>query len=305
MSCPASGGASHAGLGRLAAAVAAAVLAWAVPVAAHLGSPDVFFEGNAGEYRMLVVVRMPRVIPGIAEIEVRPISPGVSRVRVTPLRIRGLGSDLEPAADLAQPDAGRPGVHLARLWLMQRGAWKVRVSADGDRGSGELFVPVAAVSNATLPMRLSLRWLLGTLALLLIAGAVAIVGASVREATSPPGLEPAAGLIRRGRWAMAIATALILGVLSLGGLWWRAAAANAAAALYKTPEVAGTLIDPRTLSVTAVTARGASNVRDGSPAGRDLVPDHGHLMHLFLVRSPGMDWMAHLHPRQTAGGGFE
>ena len=190
-------------------AVAALLLASAVPAAAHLGSPDVFLEGNAGDYRMLVVVRMPRVIPGVAEIEVRPLSTGVRSVRVTPMRIRGLGSDLQPAADIAQPGSDRPDVYRAQLWLMLRGAWKVRIVADGDRGTGELFVPVGAVSSATLPMRRSLRWVLGALALLLVAGAVAIVGASVREGTSRPGIDPTAESVRRGRWAMAIASALI------------------------------------------------------------------------------------------------
>ncbi len=289
----------------LAVAVAALLLASAVPAVAHLGSPDVFLEGNAGEYRMLVVVRMPRVIPGVAEIEVRPLSIGVRSVRVTPMRIRGLGSELQPAADIAQPGRDRPDVYRAQLWLMLRGAWKVRIVADGDRGTGELFVPVGAVSSATLPMRRSLRWVLGALALLLVAGAVAIVGASVREGTSRPGIDPTAESVRRGRWAMAIASALILGVLSLGGFWWRAAAADAAAVVYKTPEVTGTLTDPRTLSLTTATPDGSSGAPDFGRARGDLVPDHGHLMHLFLVRAPGMDMIAHLHPRQTARGQFE
>jgi hypothetical protein len=151
--------------------------------------------------------------------------------------------------------------------------------------------------------------------LLLVAGAVAIVGASVREGTSAPGIDPTAESIRRGRWAMVIAAALIVGVLSLGGFWWRAAARDAAAVVYKTPEVTATLTDPRTLSITPV-AQGTALTpvaQDSSPALRglnslaldDLVPDHGHLMHLFLVRAPGMDLIAHLHPQQTAGGQFE
>jgi hypothetical protein len=272
-----------------------------VPTSAHIGSPDVFLEGNAGDYRMLVVVRMPRVIPGVAEIEVRPLSTGIRTVRVTPMRIRGLGSDLEPVADIAQPSRDRPVVYRAQLWLMLRGAWKVRIVADGDRGAGELFVPVGAVSGATLPMQRSVRWILGALALLLVTGAVAIVGASVREGTSAPGIAPTAESIRRGRRAMLIAAALIVGILSLGGFWWRSAARDAAALVYKTPEVAATLTDPRTLSITPV-------AQDSSPSRRrfnDLVPDHGHLMHLFLVRAPGMDLIAHLHPQQAAGGRFE
>ena len=47
------------------------LLAAALPLGAHVGSPDVFFEGSAGPYRLFVTVRMPQVIPGVAEIEVR------------------------------------------------------------------------------------------------------------------------------------------------------------------------------------------------------------------------------------------
>ena len=38
---------------------------------AHVGSPDVFYEGMAGPYRLLVTIRPPIVIPGVAEIEIR------------------------------------------------------------------------------------------------------------------------------------------------------------------------------------------------------------------------------------------
>ena len=35
-----------------------------------------------------------------------------------------------------------------------------------------------------------------------------------------------------------------------------------------------------------------------------MIPDHGHLMHLFLIRLPGMEQMWHLHPQRSEGGQF-
>ena len=44
-----------------------------VPACAHIGSPDIYAEGSAGPYRLLVTIRPPLVIPGVAEIEVLAI----------------------------------------------------------------------------------------------------------------------------------------------------------------------------------------------------------------------------------------
>ena len=38
---------------------------------AHVGSPDTFFSGQAGSYPVRVSVRLPGVIPGLAQITVR------------------------------------------------------------------------------------------------------------------------------------------------------------------------------------------------------------------------------------------
>jgi hypothetical protein len=37
----------------------------------------------------------------------------------------------------------------------------------------------------------------------------------------------------------------------------------------------------------------------------DLVPDHDHLMHLYLVREPGLDVVYHLHPEMKKAGVFQ
>src|SRR3954449_4853662 len=52
-----------------------------IATTAHIGSPDVWFEGSAGPYHVVVYVKVPDVIPGIADISVRV--PGAVPDRVT------------------------------------------------------------------------------------------------------------------------------------------------------------------------------------------------------------------------------
>ena len=47
-----------------------ATLHGAPPAAAHVGSPNVFFDGMAGPYAVRVIIRPPSVVPGLAEIVV-------------------------------------------------------------------------------------------------------------------------------------------------------------------------------------------------------------------------------------------
>jgi hypothetical protein len=287
---------------RKALLVALALFLLAATPSAHIGSPDVYFQGNAGPYQLLVVVRMPRVIPGVADIEVRALSPGPTRVQVVPMRIRGLGAEFAPVPDTAERATGDPALFRAQLWIMLRGAWKVQIDADGDQGRGELAVPVAAMSTMAPPMQRPLKWLLAVLLTILMVGLVGIVGAAVREGASPPGEQPSPSASRRARLAMVSAAAIIVLVVWAGDWWWGLEATANANRVYKVPHLAATLDGTRTLSFAFET------LRSRRPADRvrtdDLLPDHGHLVHLFLVRAPGLDQMFHLHPVRQEGGLF-
>src|SRR5262249_9512029 len=99
-----------------------ALLAWAPATArAHVGSPDVFFEGEAGPYHLFVTVRSPTVIPGVANIEVRSRDE-LRALRVVPLRLTGPGSEYPPTPDLADRSREDPYFFKASLWLMERGS---------------------------------------------------------------------------------------------------------------------------------------------------------------------------------------
>ena len=56
-----------------------------VPCLAHVGSPDVYFQGQAGPYQLAVTIRTPQMIPGVAEIEIRSSTAALRQVKIVPL----------------------------------------------------------------------------------------------------------------------------------------------------------------------------------------------------------------------------
>ena len=262
---------------------------------AHVGSPDVYFDGHAGPYRLLVTVRPPAMIPGLAQIEVRSESPDVQAIKVVPLYIVGEGSKYPPASDDLQRSKDDPRFFTGQLWIMGSGSWKVRVQADGAAGSGEVAVPVPAFATRTLSMQRTLGWFLFAVMAVLVGAFVSIMGAGSREGFLDPGQKAGRAQWLRGGIAMGVAALLLIGILFLGNAWWDAEASDRATrVIYKPPPMTVTVNPPGVLTLNV----GPTNwlAWDGKSNTISLIPDHGYLMHLFLVRLPQMDRFYHLHP---------
>jgi hypothetical protein len=274
------------------------VLLASFSVSAHVGSPDVYFEGDAGPYHLYVTVRVPQVIPGIAEIQVRSASNDVQRIEIVPMRLSGPGSNLPPTPDVAERSKQDSQFFTGSLWLMEFGALKVRVTAEGSKGKGELSVPVPAFAQRTLPMQRSLGGLLGFLMVFLAVGLVFIAGAATREGNLEPGATPSTARKRRARIVMAVTTAVVLGILYLGRAWWgtEAASYKRDVNFFKPPLAETTLENGNRL---VIRAKGQDPAWSEDVKMEDLIPDHNHLMHLFLISTPGMERMWHLHPNRA------
>jgi hypothetical protein len=271
-------------------------LALAAAAPAHVGSPDVFYEGSAGPYRLFVTVRPPFVIPGVAEIEIRSASEDVREVHIVPLRLTGPGARLAPTPDVARRSKQDPQFYTGTLWIMQGGSWQVRVEADGARGKGSLSVPVPALAQGTKQMQKGLGALLVALMLVLALGVVSIAGASAREVRLEPGQKPGPADIRRGRVVMAATAALVALILYAGNRWWNLDAGDYRRNVYKPIQMSAE-IQPEGQLHLRLRAEWFLRVDN-------LIPDHGHLMHLFVIRLPEMDRFWHLHPEQIGSGMF-
>ena len=269
------------------------LLAAAAPLYSHVGSPDVFYEGAAGPYRLLVTIRPPQVIPGVAEIEIRSAGSGVETVRIAPLRLSA-DRQYSPVPDIARRSKEDPQFFTGSLWLMATGSWKVLIQVDGKLGKGELAVPVPALSTRVLGMRTPLVLTLIVLGLVLVIGVASIVAASVREAQLEPGETPPPRRIARARFLLVATLAGMAAILYLGNSWWTAEAGNYARIIYKPLTFKASVKEGKQL-VLKLEDPGWLNRRTD-----DLLPDHGHLMHLYVVNLPRMDQAWHLHPERGA-----
>jgi len=282
-------------------AVMGTLIALAYPASAHVGSPDVFYEGSAGPYHLFVTVRVPQVVPGVAEVEVRANSDDVYEISTAVARLTGPGSTYAPVPDVATRSRTDPRFFTSSLWLMEYGSLRVLLHVKGIHGPAELSVPVASFGQSVRTMPTSLGALLLVLALGLIAGAVAIVGAATRESMVAPGAEVPPEYRRRAVRAMAVMT-IFVSLTFYGGLSWWKSDANAYASIanfFKSPKCSATLAGNR------ITIRPTDQIWLDNEKVEELIPDHGHIMHLFLVRNPGLDRIWHLHPERTDRGTFE
>jgi len=273
-------------------AAAALALGFAPPASAHVGSPDTWFEGAAGPYPVRVVVRAPGVVPGLAEIDVRVLSGRPEHVTVQ-LYGWNVGARGAPAPDEAKRVPGDAQLWSVNLWFMESTSYGVHLGVSGPDGSGVAVIPVQTVATQRLAMTPGLAATLLALALFLVFGLVTVVGAAVRESSLPPGVEPDARQRGRARVAMAVAAVLLAAALYGGRNWWGSVDRGYVKGLYR----------PMHASASVADSAGARWVRfaidDERLTGRrwsPLIPDHGKLMHLFLVNKTDMSTMAHLHP---------
>lgn len=267
---------------------------------AHVGSSGVTFEGSAGRYKILANITPPDVIPGVALVTIY-LENNAKDVTIAANPVFWLsGSEGAPPAEAAVPSRAAPGQYEVKIWMMTSGASGIQLTIKGPLGKGSVVIPMMAIATAKRNMPAGLGWVLAIMAIFLMVLMATIIGSSVSDGLLSPGDQLSAKLKKRRRNGF-IATLVILGVILWGGgTWWNGVAEEYQQSVYQ-PLQAKTTIHKGMLSLVIDTVSlQKTGARQFNPSRKMsyLVPDHGKLMHLFLVRSGELDVFAHLHPQR-------
>ncbi len=281
------------------AIVSTALLGWML-LSAHVGTSQVVFEGGAGGYPVRVLINPPGVVPAQVPISVRVLEGTPTRVTVRAAQWN-VGTNGAPPAEAAALVPGDPGVWAHDLWIMTASTYAVYVSVEGPAGNGSVVVPMQTAATRTLAMTRGMSVLLGVLGVLLVTGLLTIVGAAVREGSLPAGDAPSTARRRTARIAIASTASLLALALFGGSKWWDAEAAAYSRSILKPFRIESSVrsVDAsRVLTITIVDSLWRSNRL------LPLMPDHGKLMHLFLVDADAQQTIAHLHPLRVEADAF-
>jgi hypothetical protein len=279
-------------------------------LSAHVGSPDTWFEGNAGPYHVTVQIEPAGVVPGVAKIFVRVDGDELYRVAVQANKFDATGGAPPPEPAALIP--GSQGSYGGKLWIMSGGSNSVTVYVTGNKGTGSVVIPAAVVAYSRLKLDKPMAVGLGAMGIFLFAGLVTIVGAAVRESTLSPGQPPSSETTRRARIAMALTSVVLIAAITGGWRWWSSEDASYQKSLYKPLQSKATVTgnpagDSLEVAITEPSwvHRGDSSwmQKNRMSAFTPLVEDHGKLMHVFVIRDD-MSAFAHLHPATTDSSRF-
>ena len=268
-------------------------LCFMAQVNAHIGSAGIVQEGKAGKYQIQVYVEPPDVIPGVAKVSVSVDGTDIESVKLSPIYY-WTGDEGSPKEDEALPVAGETGRYEGNIWLMEIGAASVKVRISGNRGAGEALIPIAALATAKRDLPKSLGWILGGLAVLLVGIMTTIVGASNSDSLLKPGEEGGKSFTRRRVVGSTIGLSFCGLMLFVGNTWWTSISSEYRENYMYKPYTATSTIKVENAQRVLSFKIDSNSVEKRWTSF--LIPDHGKLMHLFLVRQGTLDAFAHLHP---------
>jgi hypothetical protein len=265
----------------------------------HVGSPGVIYEGLLGPYRILANINPPEVVPGTATVTVIiPDNPEGITLESRPV-YWSAGLKGTPKADPLFAVPGEFGKYEGELWFMESGTSSVQLLMTAGGETFEAIIPVMAVPTAQKEMPMELGIVLSFLAILLVVLMVTIVASAMSDSIRDPGLERTSNTKKRSLIGIVVGSIVMLLILWGGKSWWDAESSAYQSYMFEPLSGQSEFIEEDEgnylhLSIDTLKTRQGRITRKIS----FMVPDHGKLMHMFLIRKGDLDVFAHIHPKR-------
>lgn len=261
---------------------------------AHVNSPDITYQGKAGNYDILVNISPPDVIPGLADINIYIAHYNGEKIAVESQYYFG-GKKSAAGSDIAQPVSGAAGWFACKQWFMLPGTMSVHIIITGSKGKGEINIPVMAENTARRKMPATLGILLVVLGMLLAALVITIAGSSLSDAITRPGLS-AADKRNKKLVGMGVTSVIVCVIAFYTYRWCKSDHLTYLAYLYKPIKGHSAIFDDNGHSILRLQVTDTAQLKFDHEQLSYVVPDHGKLMHMALVKINTLDAFAHLHP---------
>lgn len=273
-------------------------------LSADIGHLNYIYEGQAFDNPVRVIIKTPGVVPGLADIIVKSFDQEIDQILVTPIVWKesnnwnpsGQGPQVAPPPDIMIPIKGEQNTYQAELWLMDFGAYNIQVEFF-DNGKSEIInIPVNSIANQIIPMTQTTSIILFLLMLLLIAGLSNIITIGYRESTLNSISDLDNLRIKKSYVVQFFSLILICFVLYFGNNWWAVTEQAFMKNLFQPIENQVNLVKNNQQTILQIKITDEAWI-DGRIA--DFIPDHGKIMHLYLVNE-NYQQLCHLHPKRNS-----
>ncbi len=268
-------------------------------LSSHVGSPGVTYEGQLGTYRILANINPPDVVPGTATLTiVIPDATENLKIEARPV-YWSAGLKGTPKADPILPVANDMSRYEGELWFMESGTSSVQIMMEINGETFETIIPVMAMPTAQRDMPQELGFVLAGLGVFLVILMVTIISSAMSDSIRNPGESRNKSTTRRNQIGIILGSICMILILWAGKNWWDAEAETYNRYLFKPMTATSTLIDDPDSDILHLSIN-PTQFNQGRITRKlsYMVPDHGKLMHLFLIRKNDLDVFAHLHPER-------
>ena len=259
---------------------------------ADIGHNNVVYEGMAGEIPIRVFIKLPGVVPGLADVSIKVFADNINKVTIQPNKKDKDRKSKSPPADIAEPIKGEKNMFSAQLWLMDFGSYSLDVRLYENQNVHRSSIPVNSIASKVIGMNQGTSILLSILLFILFFGAINIIRIAYKDSTELPGKNPDKSKIFNS-YIVTVLSLIILSLIIYGGKnWWDKIDIAYQNNIFQTLENKIEIFNngkDKFMSIEIIDELWKQNRMS------DIIPDHGKIMHVYLI-SDNYDMLAHIHP---------